>query len=186
MSMQTLKNQSARYGPMQSAMGVLALVLLAVFYFAAIRPADQRRAAAVVGIQAQKSQLVVNQREAAKLPGVRVEVRRLKNQLDGLDKKLPKRPDTDQFGREITQVSEQCSLKKVNMQVGAPRRADVVSEMPIALNFTGDFESVIAFLQQTEDLQRLTRVRSLSIKSRDAPPGARDGGRAQNIYFADE
>jgi Tfp pilus assembly protein PilO len=186
MNMQTLKNQSGRYGAMQSAIGILALVLLVVFYFAAIRPADQRRWAAVVGIQAQKAQLALNQREAAKLPTVREEVHQLKNRLHGLDKKLPKRPDTDQFGREITQVSERYSLKKVNMQVGAPRRSDVVSEMPIALNFTGDFESVVAFLRETEELQRLTRVRSLSIKTRDAVKGAVDVDVAMNIYFADE
>src|SRR5687767_13084200 len=127
--MQTLRNQTGRYGTIQWAMGIIALVLLAVFFFATILPANRRRAASVESTRMQRALLVKNESEARQLPAVREEVKQLKNRLNGLDKKLPKRPDTDQFGREITQVSEQCSLKKVNMQVGAPRRTDLFSEM---------------------------------------------------------
>lgn len=184
--MKTLRNQSGRYGTLQWAMGILALLLLALFFFATILPANRRRALAVEKTRMHRVQLAANEKEAMQLPAVKEEVKQLKSRLNGLDKKLPKRPDTDQFGREITQVSENCSLTKVNMQVGAPRRTELFSEMPIGLNFTGDFTSVVAFLRQTEDLQRLTRVRNLSIKTRDASKGLVDVDMAMNIYFADE
>jgi Tfp pilus assembly protein PilO len=95
-------------------------------------------------------------------------------------------PDMDQFMREITQVSEDAALKKMTVQVGAPKRDDRLSEMPIGLNFTGDFNHVLTFLRQTEEMQRLTRIRSLTIKTRDARQGAVDVDVALNIYFADE
>jgi Tfp pilus assembly protein PilO len=184
--MKTLRNQSGRYGTLQWAMGLLALMLLALFFFATILPANRRRAASAESTRMLRTQLASNEKEATQLPAVKEEVKQLKSRLTGLDKKLPKRPDTDQFGREITQVSEACALKKVNMQVGAPRRTELFSEMPIGLNFNGDFNSVIAFLRQTEELQRLTRVRSLSIKSKDPSKGQVEVDVAMNIYFADE
>jgi Tfp pilus assembly protein PilO len=184
--MKTLRNQSGRYGTIQWAMGLLALVLLALFFFATILPANKRRAVAMEATRMQRAQLAANQKEATQLSTVKEEVKQLKGRLTGLDKKLPKRPDTDQFGREITQVSEACALKKVNMQVGVPRRTELFSEMPIGLNFNGDFTSVMAFLRQTEELQRLTRVRSLNIKTKDPAKGQVEVDVAMNIYFADE
>lgn len=184
--MKTLRNQAGRYGTIQWAMGLLALMLLALFFFVTILPANRRRAASAEATRMQRAQLVANQKEAEQLAAVKEEVKQLKSRLTGLDKKLPKRPDTDQFGRDITQVSENCSLKKVNMQVGAPRRTELFSEMPIGLNFNGDFTSVMEFLRQTEELQRLTRVRSLTIKSRDPAKGQVEVDVAMNIYFADE
>jgi Tfp pilus assembly protein PilO len=181
--MTALKNQSGRYSTLQWAMAGLSFAMAVGFYFGLIRPADNRRVASRANIDWQLGKLADNQREATRLPAVREEVRALKTRLVGLDKKLPKRPDTDQFVREITQVSEQCSLKKVNMQVGSPRRNDVVSEMPISLNFNGDFQSVMAFLRSSEDLQRLTRVRSLNIKNREPLKGNVEVDVAMNVYF---
>jgi Tfp pilus assembly protein PilO len=164
--MMALKNQSGRYGTMQWAMAALSLAMAVGFYFGLIRPADNRRVASRTNIELQLNKLADNQREAKRLPVVREEVRVLKSRLVGLDKKLPKRPDTD--------------------QVGAPRRNDLVSEMPISLNFNGDFQSVIAFLRASEELQRLTRVRSLTIKNREPLKGNVEVDVAMNVYFDGE
>src|SRR5205814_9891581 len=114
----------------------------------------------------QSQELNEGRARAQNLPVIESEVEQLRTRLERFDKKLPKKPDMDQFMREITRVSELASLKKVTVQPGSPKRSELFSEMPIALNFTGDFTSVVNFLQQTEEMQRLTRVRSLAIKTK--------------------
>lgn len=184
--MQNLQTQIGRYKTMQSCMAGLAVLMICGFYFACIRPAQNQQAAIASLIASKKTELVVGQARAANLPAVKAEVDQLKGRLERFDKKLPKKPDMDLFMREITHVSEQASLKKVTVQPGTPKRSDLFSEMPIALNFTGDFNSVVAFLKQTEEMQRLTRVRSLNIKTKDAQQGNVEVDVSMSIYFADE
>jgi len=184
--MNGLQNQTARYATMQGAMAVLALLLLGGFYLMGIRPAQSQRAVVVSMIDTLKTDLANGQLEAQQLPLVKAQVEQLKSRLERFDKKLPKKPDMDLFMREITRVSDEAALKKVTVQPGSPKRSELFSEMPIAINFTGDFPSVVNFLKQTEEMQRLTRVRSLNIKTRDAQQGTVDVDVSMSIYFADE
>jgi len=184
--MQTLQNQTGTYKTMQIGMAVLALLMAGVFYFGAIRPTEQQRGVVASMTSSLKSDLAIGQIRAQNLPAVKAEVDLLRSRLERFDKKLPKKPDMDQFMREITRVSEEAALKKVTVQPGSPRRSELFSEMPIALNFTGDFNSVVSFLKQTEEMQRLTRVRSLAIKTKDPQQGSVEVDVSMSIYFADE
>ncbi len=184
--MSTLQAKIARYATIQCVLGGIALIVVTVFYFAAIRPAQNERAAILASISAQKLQLNEGRAKAQNLPVIEAEVAQLRSRLERFDKKLPKKPDMDQFMREITRVSEASLLKKVSVQPGSPKRSELFSEMPIALNFTGEFPNVLNFLQQTEEMQRLTRVRSLGIKTRDAQNGMVEVDVSMSIYFADE
>jgi len=184
--MHRLQDQIARYRTVQWTLGGVALLVATVFYFGGIRPAQVQRGSIVSAIESQRADLNLGKARAQNLPIIEAEVNLLKTRLERFDKKLPKKPDMDQFMRDITHVSEQASLKKVTVQPGSPKRSDLFSEMPIVLNFTGDFTSVVNFLQQTEEMQRLTRVRSLAIKTKDALAGSVEVDVSMSIYFADE
>ena len=68
-----------------------------------------------------------------------------------------------------------------------PTRAEQVRELPIKLQFEGDFTSVYAFLRNVEEMPRMTRVRGMQIKSRDRDAsGQVQVQLAMNIYFAAE
>ena len=184
--MKSLQNQIGRYAKLQWSLGGAALLVVGVFYFGGIRPAENQRVAMQAQIAAMQLDLNTGLARAQNLPVIEQEVELLKSRLERFDKKLPKKPDMDQFMREITRVSEQAALKKVTVQPGSPRRSDLFSEMPISLNFTGDFQAVLNFLQQTEEMQRLTRVRSLNVKTKDPQQGNVEVDVAMSIYFADE
>ncbi len=184
--MQTLQNQIGRYHTLQGCMAALAVLMVISAYLVGIRPTQKQQAVVAALIDAKKAELTRGQARAQLLPAVKAEVDQLKDRLERFDKKLPKKPDMDQFMRDITHVSEQASLKKVTVQPGTPKRSDLFSEMPISLNFTGEFPAVVTFLRQTEEMQRLTRVRSLSIKTKDPLQGSVEVEVSMSIYFADE
>ena len=184
--MSSLQQQIARYARVQLAMAVIAIVAVASIYFAAIRPAQLRRKAMLASIQTEQELLQAEQRRVALLPQMQVQVNDLRNRLSHFDKKLPSKPDMDQFMRDVTRVSEQSSLKNMTVTPGSPKRSDLFSEMPIVLNFTGGFPSVFDFLHQTEQMQRLLRVRSLQIKASDVQSGTVEVNLSMSIYFADQ
>jgi hypothetical protein len=53
------------------------------------------------------------------------------------------------------------------------------------MNFEGDFQNVFSFIRQLEEMQRLTRVRSLTVKCKDGKLGHVDVSMAMNIYFSE-
>jgi Tfp pilus assembly protein PilO len=166
------------------ACGVAALAVgFAVFGY---RPASERQASLAMEIESKRRTLEADEVNARKLPVVALEVEKLKARLERFDKKLPNQQELGPFIGDITQASQQAALRRLTVQPGVARRGDLFSELPISLNFEGDFLSVFSFLQQTEAMQRLTRVRSLTLKTKDTKLGTVDVQVSMNIYFTEE
>ena len=81
-----------------------------------------------------------------------------------------------------------AALRKVTVTPSViPTRSELFAEQPVSLKFEGDFLSVFSFLRQTEEMQRLTRVRELRLRSDDraARPGQVEVELSMNIYFSE-
>jgi Tfp pilus assembly protein PilO len=67
-----------------------------------------------------------------------------------------------------------------------PVRSELFAEQPVSLKFEGDFLKVFSFLRQTEQMQRLTRVRELKIKNnRSNKPGQVEVELSMNINLTE-
>jgi hypothetical protein len=53
------------------------------------------------------------------------------------------------------------------------------------MTFEGDFLNAFGFLRQLEEMQRLTRVKTLSVRCRDPRTGLVEVSLAMNIYFSE-
>ena len=53
------------------------------------------------------------------------------------------------------------------------------------MTFEGDFLNVFGFLRELEGMQRLTRVKTLSVRCKDPKTGQVDVSMAMNIYFSE-
>ena len=73
---------------------------------------------------------------------------------------MPLGPD-DERGRALEEDRRPGELCR---EPGVPNRTDLYTEWPIALKFEGDFNSVFAFLRRTEEMSRLTQVKSMKVK----------------------
>jgi Tfp pilus assembly protein PilO len=98
---------------------------------------------------------------------------------------LPKTAELGEFLRDLTPVSQQYAIRKLIHQPGTVKRLDLYGEIPITMNFEGDFQNVFSFLRQLEEMPRLTRVRNLTIKAKDGKLGQVDVNMAMNIYFSE-
>jgi Tfp pilus assembly protein PilO len=164
--MLNLQRQFAWYLRAQWALAAAIALIVGGFYFFAYRP-QTRRLAELQGVRSRHERdLNAGLTQTSILPAVRMDVERLKVQLDKY-KTLPRQQELPQFIKDVAQLGQQASLKKFDLKPGVPTRASEFSEQPVQLNFEGDFVNVFSFLRHTEELERLTRVRGMTIKGRD-------------------
>ena len=183
-----LKNQLMWCRRAQGGLFALLLVVAGAIYFFCIRRANLELDAVHVEYAAAQAELQQDQDRTKNLPRVDMEIQRLRQRVEQFDKTLPKQQDLASFIDDVTRISQEASLKKLSWHLDSkPRRSDQFTELPIQFTFEGDFQSgVLEFLRGTEDMQRLTRVRKLDIKSTDARDGQVKAEVTMNIYFGEE
>ncbi len=185
--MQTLQNQIRWCRRLQWGLAGFTLVLVTTFYLLGYRPRTTRLRELDARVRSQQRDLTSARLQTRILPDVATEVEQLKAKLERSKKSIPRQQELPQFIRDVTQLSQQATLKKFGYKPGIPSRGEVVCELPIQFAFEGDFLNVFAFLRNTEEMPRLTRVRGMTIKSRDRDRnGQVQVELSMNIYFSAE
>ena len=167
----------------QYALAATVLFASALFYLAAYRPQQGQIAELERQTSAKQLELSQARTQTDRLPRVTLELQALRRRLAGF-KKLPDDPQYGQFIREVNQASQRAELSKFVVQPGAARREELFSEQPISLSFEGDFGHVWGFIRDLEDMERLTRLRNLTITKVDSLTGTVSVTLSVNIYYA--
>lgn len=169
--MSKLRDRDMWYARVQWALaGGMALLMLG-FYVLGYRPAVHRQDSLELQISQKQHELEVNQSEARDLPAVAREVELLRYRLERFGRKLPKQQELGGFVSSIEQLGQQAQLRGLDIFPEMQRRNALYTELPIQLRFEGDFMSVCTFLRQAEEMQRLTRVQQLSMRTKDSSAG---------------
>jgi Tfp pilus assembly protein PilO len=183
----TLRNQLDWCTKAQAILGVCLGLLLVGFYLFGYRPSSAKVADLQMEIDHKRVSLLNNNTQVKILPAVVVAVNELKTRLDKYDKQLPRQQELDRFIKDIDTMVRSAALQKYSVNPSVlPIRSEMFAVQPVSLKFQGDFIKVFSFLRQTEEMQRLTRVRELKIKSdRAAKPGQVEVELSMNIYFSE-
>lgn len=183
--MRSIKNQSMWCARAQLTLSLMMGGLILVFVVAAWWPACVRQSRLRDEIASRSKMLESNQSRAMNLPILAAEVAKLEAKLQRFNKKLPRTAELGEFVRDMTQASQQCALRKLVHQPGQVKRHELFSEVPISMNFEGDFAGVFAFLRQMEEMQRLTRVKNINVRTKDSKLGSVEVNMAMNIYYSE-
>jgi Tfp pilus assembly protein PilO len=166
--MTTLKNQIIWCARAQIGLVGISIALVGVFYFGIYRP----QTAQVKNLADEDHKTMVmltsSQSQAGQLPIVEAQVNRLRTDLADY-KTLPTSADVAGFMSQITVFSRDAGLsREPEMVVGTPQKDGQFIELPVTMKFSGNMVSVFNFLRKAEDMQRLTRVSSIILRSTDA------------------
>ena len=183
--MKTVQSQIAWCARAQWTMTFVMGTLIVAFFLFGYRPTNQRRNALRAEIATNVGLLETNQARAQGLTTLAIEVDRLRVKLERFNKQLPKTPGLGEFINDTAQVSNQFAIKKLMHQPGMLRRMDLYGEIPIVMSFEGDFSNVFGFIRRLEEMPRLTRVKSLTLRGKDGKPGEVEANLAMNIYFSE-
>jgi Tfp pilus assembly protein PilO len=183
--MRNLKQQMLWYGRAQWVMGAALLGGMLLFYMMGDRPLEARLEALKFQIESKKRDLTESQNRARSLPLLAFECRQLESQVNIYERQFPHQMDLGPFIRDLTQVSQELALRDWKYRPALPVKRDVYFELPVHMQFEGDFSSVALFMRQVEELPRLTRVKSLNIENKDPKTGTVAVELALNIYFSE-
>jgi Tfp pilus assembly protein PilO len=183
--MRPLQSQIRRYSKAQWALAGGLLLATAVFYALGYRPLAGRLQSLKAQTEAERRGLTQNLSKAGELPSLTLRVERLQARVERHGKTLPRQPDMGQFMKDITQVGQQSMLRQFEVHPLGSRRGDLFFELPISMKFEADFMNASMFLRQLEDLQRLTRIRHLDFRGKDARQGTVEVEVTMNIYFSE-
>ena len=184
--MRTLQSQVGWCARAQWVLTVALLVMGLGFYLFAYRPSITRMARMRQEIASKQRELESNQVRTKVRPAVELMVRESRRKLARFDEQLPKTSEWGQFLNDITLLRDQAALRDCHIIPTGARPNDMFVEFPINVKFQGDFLSVFSFLRQMEQMQRLTRVRDLTVKSKDPASGVVDVSLSMNIYYTEK
>jgi Tfp pilus assembly protein PilO len=182
--MTTLKGQVQMCGKAQIGLLIGAAGIAAMFYLVGYRPQAHKLDELNNLITDHERQLDDAQGQAKDLPSEARAVDLLKARLANFQQ-LPPQPELGPFMRDVTQVSQQSDLRKLTVKPGVPRRDELYCELPVTLEFEGDFLNVFAFLHQVEQMARLTRVTAMQIHCSDPKHGQVQTTVQMNIYYSE-
>lgn len=184
--MKALRTQAEWCAKAQWILGLVLLLLVGGFFAVIYRPNSQQLRTLNQQIAEKRTQLSSNRTRVQILPDVMLAVSEKQGRLEKFDKRLPKQPELSPFITDVTLISHQASLREMAVKPGVPARNELYCEFPISFTFEGDFKSVFAFLAQTEKMDRLTRVKSLKVRSPDSGKSGRvHVDLAMNIYYSE-
>jgi Tfp pilus assembly protein PilO len=158
--------------------------LVGGFAFFAFVPMTSQMRTLDQNIAEQHKELALLREQTRELPNVEAEVVALRAKVRDFQM-LPQNKELTQFIRDTSQLAQEASIRRLDHRPGTPSRGEKLTEQPIQLSFEGDFIGVYTFLRGAEELQRLTRVPKISIKSPDKSGQVRVN-LTMNLYCAAE
>jgi len=184
--MRTMQSQIMWCARMQKALAFLVCTMLLTFYFFSYRPETARLAELKAATVAHTQELYANQVAASARNEIAARNERLRQELDRI-KKPSKQTELADILKELQIFGDQSSLRKFDKKIPPlPIRGELYVEQPVTLSFEGDFVNIFNFLRSVDEMHRLTRMRSLSLKSKDLTGNRVQAEVALNIYYAAE
>jgi Tfp pilus assembly protein PilO len=180
----TLQTQYRWYRRAPWLLALAAVAVAAGSHLLLARPAARQLSDLRLHLAVARTALSTANASLTELPRVERDVEEVRRRLESA-RSLPQHQDLGQFIRDVTAFGEEASLSKLTVQPGVPRARDLVSEIPVSLNFEGDFVGVYAFLRRAESMPRVTAMRGLSIRSVDPMAGRVEVQLSMALFFTD-
>ena len=107
----------------------------------------------------------------------------LKQAISFFESKLPQEKEIDKILKEVWQMAEANALQTRTVRTLKTDRGAAYSEQPIEMSLAGDFNGFYVFLQQLENMPRITRVTSMALTKITDRDGAMQAKMTLSIYF---
>lgn len=164
MSSPVIDDELLRFGRLLHYAGLaIVLVVGAVVYNLFYAPAERVMLAAEMKIDA----IAVSSRNA---PVIRREHERLSRQLKeievryaALEARVPLNAEAGSFLKHISEIAQQEQLAISNFQPAQSVQGNGYAAMEVMLDGQGSFKSICAFFDRLSKLQRLSKVKDLTI-----------------------
>lgn len=175
-----LRERAATQRRRQNRLAIALIMVLVLGALAVYIP--QRRAidATRIELARTEAELAANQGKAAVLPELISAVSTLRKQVDQY-KPLRGRSDVERALHEISVINTNTQLAGYKYESVPDFQRSVCREQPLRITFQADFVDAMSFIQKLEAMDRLTRLRELSIQKRDVASSGSTKGKGGEV-----
>ena len=164
----------------------VALIGLAyVAHIKMIKPANAE-------MERQKQLLVDKQAQLGKLMNAPEATEELQSQLDRLssaidffESKLPPASQIDAVLQNVTVIAKRNNLTSKTIKTIKTKQNNGYIELPIKMELTGNFNAFYSFLLELEQLDRITKIREITLSKDAKQQGQITASFVLSIFFQD-
>jgi Tfp pilus assembly protein PilO len=156
---------------------------VAGFYYLYVIPTDKQDAEQAAQIADRRRALADLQRSTAGIDDINHKIKDLQQAVTFFESKLPKEKEIETVLGEVWKLAQANSLKAKTIRTGKTERTANYSEQQIEMDLSGDFDGFYLFLQQLEQMPRLTRVEAMILNKISDHDGQMQAKLTLSIFF---
>ena len=172
-----------KFGIREISFVVVMLGLLGAIYFLVWDKAQTKIAAMERKTEDKVKALSDLEKATSGVSDVDKKVAELEEAIKFFEKKLPQEREMDLILKEVWQMAEQNRLTTKTIRTMKSVRGAAYSEQPIEMSLSGDFNGFYVFLQQLENMPRITRVTSMALSKITDQDGSMQAKMTLSIFF---
>ena len=175
-----------KFGLREIIFGVVMLGLLGSSKFLVFDKSNGRRDVLRAEIARKQKALGDLDRATAGIEDVKLKIDELQQAVSFFEQKLPQKREVENILQEVWRLAETNALKAKKIQTLKGQKAGGASEQQIEMGLTGDFRGFYVFLQQLEQLPRLTRIGKMDLDKINDRDGEMEATLTLSIFYEPE
>ena len=152
-------------------------------YVYMIKPANRELALQEEKLEQKFKKLRELEKAPTVLEDVNAQLARLESSIDILESKLPPTKDIHTVLQDVTVIAQSNGLVPKTIRTLKQKYNNGYIEQPIKMELKGNFESYYSFLLSLEKLDRITKIREMSIKRDAKEEGVMKANFTISIFF---
>ncbi len=162
---------------------VLLMALAYVSYAYMIKPANQHLAQEKIKVNEKRAKLLELRKATAAASDLSKQLEKVEEAIAVFESKLPPRSEIHKVLENITRIAQTHGLTPKTIRTLKVKSNRGYIEQPLHMELHGNFNSYYSFLLELERLDRITKIRELSLKKKAKTEGETAATFVVSIFF---
>lgn len=162
---------------------ILLIALAYVSYAYMIKPANGNLAKVKIEVDQKKAKLLELEKATAAASDLSTQLEKVEDAISVFESKLPPSSEISTVLENITKISLAHGLTPKTIRTLAQKNNHGYVEQPLKMELHGNFNSYYSFLLELEKLDRITKIRELSLKKTSKQEGQTAATFVVSIFF---
>ncbi len=162
---------------------VLLVALAYVSYAYMIKPANQHLTEEKIKVNEKRAKLLELRKATAAASDLTKQLEKVEEAIAVFESKLPPRSEIHKVLDNITRIAQTHGLTPKTIRTLQAKTNRGYIEQPLHMELHGNFNSYYSFLLELEKLDRITKIRELSLKKKANTEGETAATFVVSIFF---
>jgi type IV pilus assembly protein PilO len=150
-----------------------------------IRPANAALADERREVEDRQNKLVELERAKSTASDLDAQLKRVEEAIAMFESKLPPKSEIHRVLENVTLIAQKQGLTTKTISAMKNTNRNGYIEQPLKMELQGDFNSFYAFLLELERMDRITKIRELTLKKKSQYEGQTEATFVMSIFFMD-